>query len=68
MLSDEEVAAVLANRGGSADAWLVVIREGHPQALAEGLAELERDGAEPRWVLPNGVNRWTVIARRTGVA
>lgn len=38
------------------------ILEGRPLDLTEALDRLDRQGWSVEFVLPNGVNRWTVIA------
>lgn len=44
--------------------WHVEIVEGYPTDLAVLLNRLSRDGWQLRLVLPNGVNRWTVIVEK----
>jgi hypothetical protein len=42
------------------------IVEGQPLDLADTLNALAEQGYVIRFVLPNGVNRWTVIAEHAG--
>lgn len=44
------------------------IVQGRPLCLAERLNALSASGWNIRQVLPNGVNRWTVIAERNDLA
>ncbi len=41
--------------------WKVEVVEGYASDLAQYINGLVAAGAEMRFVLPNGVNRWTVI-------
>jgi len=44
--------------------WRSCILEGRPEDLDALLEAAEREHYEVRFVLPNGVNRWTIITRR----
>lgn len=44
--------------------WKVDIIDGYASDLEQALARLSGEGWAVRFVLPNGVNRWTVITER----
>jgi hypothetical protein len=44
----------------------VLIVEGYDSDLQHNLNELIEQGHAIRFVLPNGVNRWTIIAEKVG--
>lgn len=43
--------------------WVIAIVENGAVGLATMLAAVEARGAEVRYVLTNGVDRWTIVAR-----
>lgn len=44
--------------------WNVEILEGHGKDLAAALARVTVNGYAVQYVLPNGINRWTIVAAR----
>lgn len=45
--------------------WYAEIVQGHASDLAGFLNRFEQDGWTIRFMLPNGVDRWTVVMNRS---